>query len=61
MEIPLTIDQQFTCERDGFVYTRRSDYPPFLCPRCTRFLAKGVVRLYRQIQPTTPNPKVQDI
>lgn len=43
--------QHYTCERCGFVYTKVFDYPPFLCYKCLRFVAKRTVSTVRQITP----------
>ena len=46
--IPLV---EFTCERCGFIYNKQFDFPPFLCYRCMRFIAK---RTYTTMQTITP-------
>lgn len=51
-ESPVVL-QAFTCERCGFEYHKAKDYKPYLCYRCLKFLAKGVFRIYNQLQPAT--------
>lgn len=43
----------YTCERCGFKYEKVFDYPPYLCYRCIRFIAKRVFTIMNTIQPTT--------
>lgn len=48
--------QDYQCERCEYKYTRRQDFPPHLCTRCSRFLAKSVWKAVHQLQPSTHVP-----
>ncbi len=52
---------QYTCERCGFKYEKVFDYPPILCYRCMRFIAKRVFVIMSTIQPPTSRPEVPEI
>jgi hypothetical protein len=48
----------FTCVRCGYEYKKVSDFEPYLCYRCLRFLAKKVWTLAHTIQPAISRPDV---
>ena len=62
-ESPSTPDvlTEFTCDRCGYKYRKGFDFPPFLCYRCMRFLAKRLFTVMHTIQPPISRPKTGDI
>lgn len=52
---------QFTCVRDGYVYSKTSDYEPYLCYRCMRFLAKRMWIIVHQLQPAVSRPERDEL
>ena len=41
----------YECERCGYRYEKKDDFPPFLCYRCIRFIAKRTWTTVKTIQP----------
>jgi hypothetical protein len=41
----------FTCERCGFEYHKATDFHPYLCYRCMRFISKRVFVTMNTIVP----------
>lgn len=52
---------EFTCDRCGYKYRKGFDFPPFLCYRCMRFLAKRLFTVMHTIQPPISRAKIGDI
>jgi len=52
---------EYTCVRCGFKYHKNYDFPPFLCYRCLRYMAKKVWIIVHTIQPPTSTPAREDI
>jgi predicted Zn-ribbon and HTH transcriptional regulator len=48
--------QPFVCERCGFGFQKETDFPPHLCYRCMRFIAKSTWKIMHQIQPPLSRP-----
>lgn len=42
---------EYTCERCGFVYSKAFDFPPLLCYRCMRYIAKRTFTTMNTITP----------
>lgn len=57
-EITLT---EYICERCGYHYKKATDFAPFLCYRCMRFIAKKVFTVMATIQPPTSRPAVGEV
>jgi len=51
----------YQCERCGYHYKKVFDYPPFLCYRCMRFIAKRSFVIMHTIQPPTSRPEAPEI
>ena len=52
---------EYICERCGYHYHKVFDYPPMLCYRCMRFIAKRVFTIMNTIQPPTSRPEKDDL
>lgn len=52
---------EYTCARCGYKYNKLFDYPPFLCYRCMRFIAKRMFTTMNTIQPIVSRPEREDI
>lgn len=46
--------QEYTCSRCGYKYHKVYDYPPFLCYKCMRFVAKRTVSTVATLTPNYP-------
>ncbi len=55
---PEIVLQEYTCARCGYHYRKQTDYEPFLCYRCMRFIAKKVFIVMQTIQPAISRPEV---
>lgn len=53
--------QPYVCDRCGFKYEKSFDYPPYLCYRCMRFIAKRVWTTIKTITPPVSRPVVSDL
>jgi hypothetical protein len=58
---PKTTLITYQCERCGFVYNKVFDYPPLLCYRCMRFLAKRLYTIMHTIQPAVSRPERDEV
>lgn len=52
---------EFICDRCGYHYKKVSDFAPYLCYRCMRFMAKKVWNIVKQLQPTTSRAAISEI
>jgi DNA-directed RNA polymerase subunit RPC12/RpoP len=52
---------EYTCERCGYRYKKLFDYPPTLCYRCMRFMAKRNWTIVHTIQPMTSRPEIGEV
>lgn len=51
----------YKCDRCGYEYHKNFDFPPFLCYRCMRFIAKRVFTTMNTIQPPVSRPTIGDM
>ena len=52
---------EFICERCGYHYKKATDFAPYLCYRCMRFIAKKVFVVMHTIQPPTSRTIVAEV
>jgi protein-arginine kinase activator protein McsA len=52
--------QSFTCERCGFTYRKTTDFHPYLCYRCMRYIAKRVFVTMNTITPLSRPERTPD-